>query len=60
MTERVKVLIPQEEVERRADEIAARINRDYEGKSLHLVCILKGSVFFTAELEFLTPETDVG
>ena len=50
MTERVKVLIPQEEVEKRADEIAARINRDYEGKSLHLVCILKGSVFFTAEL----------
>ena len=50
MTERVKVLIPQEEVDKRADEIAARINRDYEGKSLHLVCILKGSVFFTAEL----------
>ena len=27
-------------------EVAAQINRDYEGKQLHLICILKGSVPF--------------
>ncbi len=31
-------------------ELAEQINRDYEGKKLHLICILKGSVFFTCEL----------
>ncbi len=35
---------------RRIDEVAAQISRDYKGKELHLVCILKGSVFFTSEL----------
>jgi len=31
-------------------ELAEQINHDYEGKKLHLICILKGSVFFTCEL----------
>ena len=30
--------------------MAAMINRDYEGKEVHLICILKGGVFFTCEL----------
>ena len=47
---KIRTLISEEEVSRRIDEIAARINQDYQGKELHLVCILKGSVFFTAEL----------
>ena len=31
-------------------EIAAQISKDYEGKHVHLICILKGSIFFTCEL----------
>lgn len=50
MSEKIRTLITEEEVNRRIDEVAAQINSDYEGKSLHLICILKGSVFFTAEL----------
>ena len=46
----VKEMIAQEKVENRIKEIAAQINKDYEGKSVHLVCILKGSIFFTTEL----------
>lgn len=30
--------------------MAARISRDYEGKEVHLISILKGSVFFACEL----------
>lgn len=46
----VKELISQEKVEARIREMGAQISKDYEGKELHLICILKGSVFFTCEL----------
>lgn len=48
--DKVKVLISEAEVEEKVLELAERINRDYEGKRLKLICILKGSVFFTCEL----------
>ncbi|MCD8053264.1 MAG: hypoxanthine phosphoribosyltransferase [Lachnospiraceae bacterium] len=50
MRDRIRILIPEMEVNRRIDEVAAQISRDYQGKELHLLCILKGSVFFMSEL----------
>ncbi len=50
MSERVRVMLTEEEVDRRIQEVADQINKDYEGKSLHLVCVLKGGVFFMCEL----------
>ena len=50
MAEKISVLISEEEVSRRIDEVAAQISKDYEGKNLHLLCILKGSVFLLTEL----------
>lgn len=50
MMDKIRVLISEEEVEARICEIAAQINKDYEGKSVHLLCILKGSVMFMSEL----------
>ena len=50
MAENVRVLLKEEEVEKRIAEVAAMINRDYEGKEVHLIYILKGGVFFTCEL----------
>lgn len=50
MEDKIRVLIPEEEVNQRIGEIAAQISKDYEGKELHLICILKGGVFFTCEL----------
>jgi len=50
MEDNIKVLISKEDVEKRIREMAAQISKDYEGESLHLVCILRGSIFFTCEL----------
>lgn len=50
MADKIRVLIPEEDVNRKISEVAAQINRDYAGKEVHLVCILKGGVFFTCEL----------
>ena len=50
MEGKVKVLIPEEEVNRRIREIGEQISADYAGKELHVVCILKGGVFFMCEL----------
>lgn len=46
----VNVMISEEEVNARIREMAAEISRDYAGKSLHLIGILKGSVPFMTEL----------
>ena len=50
MKEIVHQLFSEEQVEERISQIAEMLNRDYEGKKLHMICILKGSVFFFAEL----------
>lgn len=50
MEDKIRVLIPEEEVNQRIGQVAAQISKDYEGKELHLICILKGGVFFTCEL----------
>lgn len=50
MAEKVRVLLSEEEVNNRINEVADMINKDYEGKEVHLICILKGGVFFTCEL----------
>ena len=50
MAENVRILLKEEEVDKRISEVAAMINRDYAGKEVHLICILKGGVFFTCEL----------
>lgn len=43
-------MIPEEEIEKRIRELAQEISKDYEGKTVHLISILKGSVFFSCEL----------
>ncbi|MBE7720790.1 hypoxanthine phosphoribosyltransferase [Lacrimispora indolis] len=50
MDEKIRILLSEEEVAKRVKEIADEVSRDYEGKPLHLICILKGGVFFTCEL----------
>ena len=46
----VKELLSEEEVDRRIKEIGEQITKDYEGKRVHLVCVLKGGSFFMCEL----------
>ena len=50
MKETIRVLLSEEEVDRRIKEVADQINRDYAGKEVHLICVLKGGVFFLCEL----------
>ncbi|MDD3797399.1 MAG: hypoxanthine phosphoribosyltransferase [Lachnospiraceae bacterium] len=50
MKENIRVMIPEEKVDQRIKELAEQISRDYEGRTVHLICILKGSIFFTCEL----------
>ncbi len=50
MADKIRVLLTEEEVDARIGEIAAQISKDYAGQEVHLICILKGGVFFTCEL----------
>ena len=50
MHERIRVLLSEEEVDTRIQEVADQINRDYAGKEIHMICVLKGGVFFMCEL----------
>jgi hypoxanthine phosphoribosyltransferase len=45
-----EVLVPADELTRRVRELAAQISRDYVGKDLILIGVLKGAVFFLADL----------
>ena len=48
--EDIKVLINEQKLQKRVDEIAKQIEEEYKGKEITLICILKGSVFFTVDL----------
>ena len=50
MSERIKVLMTEEEVNRKIKEIGLLISNDYEGKEVHIICILRGASFFACEL----------
>lgn len=48
--EKIKTLISKEKLEQRICEIAKQIEEEYKDKEITLICILKGSVFFTVDL----------
>ena len=50
MAEKVNVLLSEEEVDAKIKAIGEQISKDYEGKQVHLVCVLKGGSFFMCEL----------
>lgn len=46
MAERVRVLLSEEEVDAKIKAIGEQISRDYAGKSVHLVCVLRVEAFY--------------
>ena len=50
MAESVRVMISEEDVMKRIEEMGKQISEDYAGKQIHLICVLKGGVFFMCEL----------
>lgn len=50
MAAKINVMITEEEINKRIDEMAKQISEDYAGKEIHMICILKGGAFFMCEL----------
>ncbi|MDO4621918.1 MAG: hypoxanthine phosphoribosyltransferase [Eubacteriales bacterium] len=50
MSEKISVLIDEEQLQERIKVVAEQISRDYEGKCIHVICILKGGVAFMCDL----------
>ena len=50
MAERIEVLLSEQEVDAKIQAIGEQISKDYEGKQVHLICVLKGGSFFMCEL----------
>ena len=50
MSYTIREMISEKEVDERIGEIAEAINRDYAGREISLVCVLKGGVMFMCEL----------
>lgn len=47
---KISVMIPEEYLDKKIAELGAQISKDYAGKAVKLICILKGSIFFCCEL----------
>jgi len=45
-----EILIDEATLQVRITELAEEINRDYQGETLHLICILRGGVIFLTDL----------
>ena len=50
MEDNIKILLTEEEVDTRIRELGEQISAQYAGESVHLICVLKGGVFFMCEL----------
>ena len=50
MSDKINVLLSEEQVDKRIAQLGEQISKDYDGKEIHLICILKGGVFFACEL----------
>lgn len=50
MNDKIRVMIDEGRIDARISEMAEQISKDYKDESLHLICILKGGVFFMTEL----------
>ncbi len=50
MAENIRVLISEEKIACKIKELGELISKEYEGKKIHLICVLKGGVFFMTEL----------
>ena len=50
MAEKIRVLLSEQEVDAKIQQIGEQISKDYAGKQVHLVCVLKGGSFFMCEL----------
>lgn len=50
MKEKISVMISEEEIDQKIRQMGEQISKEYEGKELHMICVLRGGVFFMCEL----------
>lgn len=50
MTDNSEILFDEQTIADKVEELASRISRDYAGKELVVICVLKGACTFTADL----------
>ena len=50
MAETIRELISEEKINERIAELGKQISEEYAGKQIHMICVLKGGVFFLCEL----------
>jgi hypoxanthine phosphoribosyltransferase len=46
----LEIIIPEDKIQARIKELGKQISKDYQGKTVHLVCVLKGAYTFLADL----------
>jgi len=50
MNEKISILISEKEIEKRLNEITEQISNDFNGKTITLICVLKGAVMFMVDI----------
>ena len=50
LKEKIKVLYSMEELQKRIKEVGEQISKDYDGKEIVIVSVLKGAIFYTVDL----------
>jgi len=50
MSEKISILISEKEIEKRLNEITEQISNDFNGKTITLICVLKGAVMFMVDI----------
>lgn len=50
MGEKIRVLISEEDVQKRIEALGQQITKDYEGKTVHIIGILKGGAYMMIDL----------
>ena len=47
---KIVTMIPKEKVAQRIEELGKQISADYAGRTIHMICVLKGGVYFMTAL----------
>lgn len=50
LEKKLKVMYTQDQIQARIQEIAKEIDKDYKGKEVVIISVLKGAIFFTVDL----------
>ena len=50
LEKKLKVMFTEEQIQKRIKEVAEQIDKDYEGKTVVVISVLKGAIFFTVDL----------